>query len=248
MHVRAITHCSCDIYHRWFCFSKHICCRAKLQLASVEESGSQELELAANLHESQEALHLEYTDTQQLQTTLTDKELQLAAVTQHAEQLLVQVTELQSSAEKTQLSLQSEQQSSSAAAQCSSQLEQQLLTSQGSLQQLQEQLDASTQSAASAVLSLQGKLLCNKSHPASSCLLLLLLESHQILVQVSWLPGSLRLKQQLQQQQRLALSYRSSKGMFRACSPISAKHSRPSRTSNITRLLHSRKLCQMRPI
>ena len=160
-----------------FAFLRNTCCRAKLQLATVEESGSPELEPAANLHEAQEALHLGNTDDQQLQTTLTDKELQLAAVKQHTEQ-------------------QSEQQSSSAAAQRSSQLEQQLLTCQVSLKQLQEQLDASTQSAASAMLSLQGKLLF-KSHPTSSCLLLLLLESDQSLVQVSWLPRSLRPKQQL---------------------------------------------------
>jgi len=111
---------------------------------------------------------LEDTEAQQQQTTWTDteKELQLAAVKQHAEQLLVQVAELQSSAEKTQLSLQSEQQSSSAAAQRSSQLEQQLLTSQVSIKQLQEQLDASTHSAASAVSSLQGKALDDRSHLA----------------------------------------------------------------------------------
>lgn len=87
------------------------------------------------------------TDDQQLQTTLTDKELQLAAVKQHTEQ-------------------QSEQQSSSAAAQRSSQLEQQLLTCQVSLKQLQEQLDASTQSAASAVSSLQSKPSNHTSHLA----------------------------------------------------------------------------------
>ena len=155
-----------------------MCCRARLQLASAEESGSPELEPAANLHESQEALDLGNIDTQRLQTTLTDKAWQLAAVKQHTEQLLEQVAELQTSAEKTQLSLRSEQQSSSAAAQRSSQLDQQLLTSQASIKQLQEQLDASKQSAASAMLSLQGKLSCNKSHPTSSCLLLLLLESN----------------------------------------------------------------------
>ncbi len=179
-------------------FLSNTCCRAKLQLATVEESSSPELEPAANLHDSQKALNLEDTEAQQQQTTSTDtdKELQLDAVKQHAEQLLVQVVELQSSAEKTQLSLKSEQQSSSAAAQRSSQLAQQLLTSQASLKQLQEQFDASTQSAASAMLSLQGKLLF-KSHPTSSCLLLLLLESDQSLVQVSWLPRSLRPKQQL---------------------------------------------------
>jgi len=149
-----------------FAFLRNTCCRAKLQLATVEESGSPELEPAANLHEAQEALHLGNTDDQQLQTTWTDKELQLAAVKQHTEQLLIQVAELQSSAEKTQLSLQSEQQSSSAAAQRSSQLEQQLLTCQVSLKQLQEQLDASTQSAASAVSSLQSKPSHHTSHLA----------------------------------------------------------------------------------
>ncbi|KAL0039987.1 hypothetical protein WJX79_001551 [Trebouxia sp. C0005] len=86
---------------------------AKLHLASAEESGSPELEPAANLNESQEALHFGNTETQRLQATLTDKESQLAAVKQHTEQLLVQ---------------------------------------------LQEQLDASTLSAASAVSSLQGEL------------------------------------------------------------------------------------------
>ncbi|DBA82569.1 TPA: hypothetical protein ACH3X2_000780 [Trebouxia sp. C0005] len=131
---------------------------AKLHLASAEESGSPELEPAANLNESQEALHFGNTETQRLQATLTDKESQLAAVKQHTEQLLVQVAELQNNVEKAQLSLQSEQQSSRAAAQRSSQLEQQLLTSQGSIKQLQEQLDASTLSAASAVSSLQGEL------------------------------------------------------------------------------------------
>ncbi len=145
---------------------------------------------------------MEDTEAQQQQTTSTDtdKELQLDAVKQHADQLLVQVAALQSSAEKTQLSLQSEQQSSSAAAHRSSQLEQQLLTSQASLKQLQEQLGARTHSAASAMLSLQGKLLCNQSLPTSSCLLMLLLESNESnssVVQVSWLPRSLRLKQQL---------------------------------------------------
>lgn len=110
-------------------------------------------------------MHFGNTETQRLQATLTDKESQLAAVKQHTEQLLVQVAELQNNVEKAQLSLQSEQQSSRAAAQRSSQLEQQLLTSQGSIKQLQEQLDASTLSAASAVSSLQGKPLNDKSHP-----------------------------------------------------------------------------------
>ncbi len=109
---------------------------------------------------------MEHTEAQQQQATLTDKELQLAAVKQHTAQLLIQVAELQSSAEKTRLALQSEQQSSRAAAQRSSQLEQQLLTRQAGLKQLQEQLDASTQSAASAVSSLQGKHLNHKSHLA----------------------------------------------------------------------------------
>ena len=117
------------------------------------------------------------TDTQQ-QTALTDKELQLAAVKQRTEQLLAQVAELQSSAVKTQLSLQSEQQSSSAAAQLSSQLEQLLLTSQASIRQLQQQLDASTHSATSAVSSLQGEPLYDyhRSHLASSCLPMLLVD------------------------------------------------------------------------
>ena len=188
------------------------------------------------------------TEAQQQQTTSTDtdKELQLDVVEQHAEQLLVQVADLQSSAEKTQLSLQSEQQSSSAAAHRSSQLEQQLLTSQASLKQLQEQLDASTQSAASAMLSLQGKLSCNKFHLTSSCLLLLLLSKSIACA------GELAAKVTEAQAAavtatRLELSYRSSKSTPRACSPNLAKHSRPSKTSKITRLLRRRRVCQSKP-
>lgn len=157
-----------------FAVSELICCRAKLQLASVEESGSPEPEPAADVHEPQEALHLKDTDTQQ-QTALTDKELQLAAVKQRTEQLLAQVAELQSSAVKTSCC---EQQSSSATAQLSSQLEQLLLTSQASIKQLQQQLGVSTHSATSAVSSLQGEPLYgyHRSHLASSCLPMLLVD------------------------------------------------------------------------
>lgn len=104
----------------------------------------------------QTAEHQLGTDIHQLQTTLTDKESELADVKQRADQLSIQVAELQSNAEKSSHLLQIAQQSSSAAALRSSELEQQLLLSQASFKQLQEQLAATDQASQEQIVSLQG--------------------------------------------------------------------------------------------
>lgn len=109
---------------------------------------------------SQQAPQQANTNSEEIQSALTEKETQLAAVQIRADQLSAELTEANRLVEDRQRLLQSQEQkmsdASSTAATHSAQLEQQLKAKQVSLEALRKQLDINSESEAANVQKLQG--------------------------------------------------------------------------------------------
>lgn len=103
------------------------------------------------------ALQQPDTNTQELRLVLVEKETQLAAALQRAEQLSVELTTANRLAEDRQRLLREEVSSSSTRTKQSLQLEQQLATKQASLEVLQKQLDNNSKAQATQLQELQGR-------------------------------------------------------------------------------------------
>lgn len=103
------------------------------------------------------ALQQPDTNTQEVRLALVEKETQLAAALQRAEQLSVELTTANRLAEDRQCLLHEEVTSSSTLTARSLQLEQQLASKQASLDVLQKQLDNNSKSEAAQLQELQGR-------------------------------------------------------------------------------------------
>ena len=109
---------------------------------------------------SQQASQQANTNTEEMQSALMEKETQLAAAQNRADQLSVELAEANRLIEDRQRLLQAQEQmmsdASSTAAKHSMQLEQQLKAKQANFDALQEQLDTNSCTEAAKVQKLQG--------------------------------------------------------------------------------------------